>query len=668
MKLLRAAFRVVPLSAICLLGIVSACRDEVGRAANKQLIVLGFDGFDPRLAQRMLDEGRLPNFARLAAAGGFQPLGTATPPHSPVAWSSIITGTDPGRHGIFDWIHRDPETYAPYMCISKTTTGSGLRLPWGRYEIPVWGGDEVVNLRFGVPFWDYLTRSDVSAHVYRIPANYPPNEPEGPGDFLALTDMGTPDLRGTQGEFSFYTSGPFSASKSIAGGKVYRIRNRDVVRAKFYGPPDFLLDADAEDAGKPVEADFVIYRDPEKSTAVIEWDSTSVVLAEGEWSDWHTVDFQMGPGLGEARLQSMTGAIRLYLKKVHPYLELYVSPFQLDPLAGQAPISVPADFAAEVAEKVGRYYTQGLPEDTKALSGEIFTRDEFLQQAKLVHLERLKLLDLALDRYQSGFLFFYVGRTDQVAHMFWGAMLDEHPAITPEMHERYKGVMMDVYEEADGIVGKVMERFPQATLLCISDHGFTSFTRGFNLNTWLAENGYATLRSENRSTPLNFVWKNTRAYAIGLNGLYINVRGRERDGIVPAGDKQGLMDEIAAKLREVRDPDNGQQVIKEVYQSEAIYSPDHIDIGPDMVVGYAMGYRSSWATALGGAPRGLVEDNTEAWCGDHCVATDLVPGVVFSNKPIRRPNPTLEDIAPTVLDEFGIDIPPQMNGGSLFKP
>ena len=174
--------------------VLPGCEDADSSSRGKQVIMLGFDGLDPKLCRRLLDEGRMPNFARLAAQGSFLPLGTSTPPHSPVAWASIITGADPGEHGIFDWIHRNPADYMPYLCTTRTTTGSGLNVPLGNWVFPLTGGGEVINLRFGTPFWEYLTRDGVNAHVYRIPANYPPQESPGPGEFLTLTDMGTPDL------------------------------------------------------------------------------------------------------------------------------------------------------------------------------------------------------------------------------------------------------------------------------------------------------------------------------------------------------------------------------------------------------------------------------------------------------------------------------------------
>jgi predicted AlkP superfamily phosphohydrolase/phosphomutase len=639
---------------------------------EKKLIVLGFDGLDPKLCEQMMDEGRMPTLAKLRDAGGYRPLGTATPPQSPVAWSSLITGTNPGHHGIFDFIHRNPKDYMPYESTAKTEEG-GWPIYLGKYAFQL-KGSKVVNLRYGKPFWEYLTEAGVPAQVYRMPANYPPQESEG-AHFCCLSDMGTPDIRGSNGEFSYYTDGPFNFRKRMGGGKAYQVRFKDeVARTAFHGPRDSLLKpeiVDGKEQPQPrAESPLTIYRDPADPTVRLVWDDQQALLAEGEWSDWYPVVFRLGPQLGAGGYEvgSTAQAIcRFYLKQVRPVFELYVTPLNIDPLHPMLPISQPKDFVTDVAQDIGRHYTQGLPEDTKALTHKILDRDEFLQQAEIVLSERLKMLDYALEHYEGGVLFFYFGSTDQIAHMFWGARYADHPALTDQEHREYEHVIEDLYERTDTVVAKVVKRFPEATVLVMSDHGFETFTRQFNLNTWLMENGYAKPAYPTMyDLPINFSWSRTRAYALGINGLYINVEGRERSGIVPPEQKQGLMDEIAAKLLEYRDPQTGQQVIKEVYQSDRIYSGPNVPLGPDMQIGYARTFRGSWDTALGQISRQIMEDNTDAWCADHCIATDLVPGVLFSTRPVALADPTLEDIAPTILTEFGVTVPERMQGRNVF--
>jgi len=662
------------LGAVALLIAVAAlpsCRQPDAERNAQRLIMLGFDGLDPKLCRTLMDEGLLPNFEKLAAQGGFEPLQTSTPPQSPVAWSTIITGTNPGTHGIFDFIHRDPETYFPDFSTSQIKEG-GWPIAVGRWKFLL-AANEVINLRKGEPFWDGLVRAGVDTSIYRIPANYPPNNPEGPGTFRTLTDMGTPDLLGQMGKCFFYTTGAFDGPSNFGGGEVHRLEVRplggDAARGTFYGPPDSFLNPDVvgkTKASRPLEVPFTLLRNRENNTALIEWQDRRVVLRAGEWSDWQQVEFAMGPVVGGT---TASGAFRVYLRRVMPSIELYVSPIQIDPLAPSLPVSVPTEFSAEVAEVIGPYFTQGLPEDTQALRYDVLTRDEFLQQAELIYQERLRLLDFALDRYTGGFLFFYFGSTDQIGHMFWSAMEEDHPALTDEEAAKYRNVMRDLYIEVDAVVGKVMERYPDVTLLCVSDHGFANFARGLNLNTWLVENGYTVLHpnARDRSTFACIDFTRSRAYGMGINGLYINLKGRERDGIVDPADKQALMDEICVKLPQLVDPKTGRNPVLEVYQSDKIYYGDQIARGPDMQIGYALGYRGSWSTALGGAPDELIEDNTEAWCGDHCIATHLVPGIIFSSKPLKLEKPTLEDLAPTILRYFKVDPPPAMRGGNVFE-
>ena len=663
-----------------LLPLTPGCNDD--RSEGRQLIVLGFDGLDPKLCREMMNQGRLPNIARLRDAGGFKPLGTSTPPQSPVAWCTLTTGTNPGMHGIFDFIHRKPETYLPYSATAETRKVEKWYdcllpeyIPFGRYRFEL-AGSEVVNLRQGRPFWEYLTEGGIPTRVYRMPANYPPTPSKG-AEFACLSDMGTPDIQGTTGTFTYFTDDPFRRKFSGGGGELIQITFiNEKAEVAFHGPPDSLLKPETDAKGrpkspKPVETPLTIYRDPTEPTVRLVWEDQEVVLAEGEWTDWHPVEFKLGPRwpFTDSPILPTTKSIgRFYLKQVRPVFQLYVSPLNIDPLNPSLPISQPEDFASEVAQAVGRYYTQGLPEDTKALTHGVLTRDEFLQQADLILAERLKLLDYALDHFDRGFMFFYFGSTDMIAHMFWGARDPDNPALTDEQKRQYLKTMDALYERMDVVISKVTNRFPEATIILLSDHGFDTFNRQFNPNNWLLDNGYAVKGNPKlpAGTPLNFDFRRTRAYAMGINGLYINLQGREKNGIVPLAQKQILLDEIAAKLLEYRDPKTGEQVIKEVYQAHRVYSGPQIVIGPDIQIGYNHRFRGSWTAALGACDEETMSDNTDAWNADHCIATDLVPGVIFANRPLPLEDPTLEDIAPTILTWFGLEVPPQMKGRSVF--
>ena len=635
------------------------------KSQGKRVIVVGFDGMDPKLTQEMMTDGRLPNFSRLWERGGFSPLQTSIPPQSPVAWSTLISGLNPGGHGIFDFIHRDPAPPGdqPIRLYASNAEGTPDRWKVGLfgYTIPIRPGEQRL-LRHGKPFWEYLTEAGIPARVFRMPANYPALDSRG-AEFYCLTDMGTPDLKDSQGgTFTYYTSDPRERGKSISGGGEIRAVyfNNGVVNTAFSGPTNAYRTDPKEQ--KPVEVPLTIWRDPENPVVRIAWQEQVVVLQQGEWSDWYPVDFELIPYWATVKAEC-----RFFVKEVQPYLKLYVTPFNFDPLDKAAPVSMPVGFAADVAEVTGRYYTQGLPESTKGLTHGILTRPEFLDQAELVYEERMRLLDYALERYPSGLLFFYYGGTDLIGHMFWGARTPNHPALTAEEQERYAHEMERVYADADRALGKILDRCPDATILVVSDHGFDTFTRGFNLNTWLADNGYLKRKyPTNYGVPLNIDFTASRAYGMGINGLYLNLQEREKSGIVKPAEKRALLNEIRDKLLAVVDPQTGDRVIKEVYTCEQVYSGPYVNIGPDLQIGYNRSYRGSWDTVLGGAPKDVVVDNTDAWCADHCIAADLVPGILLANRPIRAPQPGLLDIAPTVLGEFGVSIPQTMEGRSVF--
>jgi len=614
------------------------------------MIVLGIDGMDYELTRRLLDEGRLPNLARLAAAGGFQPLGTSIPPQSPVAWSNFITGLDPGGHGIYDFIHRDPQTMQPYLS-TTSTAAPGRTLEVGRWSIPLTAGS-VELLRHGTPFWQVLEEHGIPATIVRMPANFPPSG----AAYRELSGMGTPDIRGDPGNYSFYTTQPQRVTgRTEARIERVRVRN-NVVLATLIGPPNPLL-IEPED----LERDFTVYIDADNPVAKIVVGNAELILREGEWSDWVPIDFEMIPWV-----QSLPAEVRFFLRQVRPEFELYASPINIDPMVPAMPVSTPAGFAAELAEATGRFYTQGMPEDTNALNDGAFSRADFMAQAAIAHAEIRRQYDWVLDGFAGGFLFYYFGNVDQVSHMMWRAMDPEHSAYDPVEDPPFADAVIDRYLEVDEVVGATLERLPaDATLVVMSDHGFTSWRRSMNLNTWLLENGYITLVNPRRRTGYtwfgNVDWSRTRAYAAGLNGLYINVSGREAHGVVAAAERQALIGEIRDKLLEFVDPATGQPAITKVYVRDEVFADGgQLGIGPDLIVGFAKGTRGANDSALGELSEEIVFDNEQAWSGDHLMDHETVPGVLFTSRPLGRAVTSLQDLAAALLAELGIEgFPPE---------
>ena len=288
--------------------------------------------------------------------------------------------------------------------------------------------------------------------------------------------------------------------------------------------------------------------------------------------------------------------------------------------------------------------------------------------------ERFRLLDYALEHFEDGLLFFYFSSSDLQAHMFWWDSDEPHPVRTPEEARKYQGVVEDVYVKMDEALGRCMEVLgDEATIIVMSDHGFCNFQRGFGLNTWLRDEGYLVVTKTPNSKREGYMlnsqekWLRTRAYGLGLNGLYVNLQGREKYGVVTATERDALLEEISQKLLAFRDPENGRQVIERVYRTDRCYSGPEAVNAPDLIIGYARDYRASWNTCLGDCEKAVVINNTSPWSADHCIAHNQVPGILLSNRKIVADGPALIDLAPTVLEAFGIPRPAHMTGRSIFK-
>jgi predicted AlkP superfamily phosphohydrolase/phosphomutase len=617
---------------------------------RRKLIILGVDGMDAKLTRLYLDEGRLPNLARLARSGSFLPLATVDPPQSPVAWSSFITGLDSTGHGIFDFVHRDPSGPEPYLSTSRTREPRELAV--GDLVLPL-GAPEITLLRHGPAFWQVLESYGVPASVIKIPANFPPAPSQRN---VSTSDMGTPDLLGTYGTFQVITSDPRIDQGSMKGGLVHRAlrSGANEYKSALTGPPSPF-----SRHKKPLELPVEVHVDAAARTLVVTLGETPVVLREGEWSSWTPVAFDPGFFAKDAR-----GIVRIYAKTLVPELMLYVSPVNVDPLAPIVPLSSPPGYASQQARAVGRFFTQGLAEDTKALAAGALSDEEFVAQSLLVFDERKKLLEQALDEYQGGLLFFYVSSLDLISHMFWRALEPDAKADDA----RYANVIPDMYERVDALVGRVLERAgPDATVVVMSDHGFTSYRYKVNLNTWLAQNGYLSRRpGPQAGQPMAQIdWENTQAYALGLNQIFINQAGREAKGIVPLAERAALIVRLRRELEAWRHDETGVQVVT---QTAAPDAGDFSDRAPDLLVGFNAGYRNSDESALCELSERSIERNLGKWSGDHCIDPRHVPGVLVSSRPVARPDVSLLDFAPTILRYFGIEPSPGVRGRSFFKP
>lgn len=628
-------------------------------AGERRVLVLGVDGMDHRLTERWIAEGRLPNLAKLAGQGTFVSLATSNPPQSPVAWSDFITGAGPGVHGIADFIHRDPATMMPVFSMSRVAAAK-QQLSLGSLTIPL-GGTSMLSLRQGTPFWDAFCERNVPAVFIRLPANFPPSS-RCPC-VSCLSGMGTPDILGGYGTFTFFSSDPAVTSRDVSGGRIRPVTiGNGHARATLDGPAnDYRSDRAA--ASIPVD----VYTDSESGAAVIEIGRRSVLLEVGEWSGWIPVAFPLLPPVSEAK-----GMVRLYLKGVEPHLELYVSPINLDPREPALPISSPAVFSQQLARRVGPFYTEGMPEETAGLSAGVLTDEQFLEQAEIVLKESEAAFRDSLTDYDAGFRFVYFSSVDQVSHMMWRQFEPDAPTHNGELAESVPNVIGDLYGRIDGLVGEATRALdrPDDVLIVMSDHGFTSFRRQVELNQWLRREGFLSVDAGaalSHATLADVDWSRTRAYNLGLNSIYLNLAGREREGIVPAAEADAVCKEIMDRLLLLRDPASGEPVVSACWRGKDIYTGPQVEHLPDIVVGFRPPARISWKSSLGEIPTGaVVIDNLDKWSGDHCVDPGFVPGVLFSNIALPGASPSLQDLAPTILGLYRLTPPRDMVGRSLL--
>ena len=644
--------------AIALIGLLSwGCRSG---PPPGRLLVLGIDGMDPQILRTLMAEGRMPHFAALRRRGGFAPLQTSAPAQSPVAWSSFITGLDPQDHGIFDFVHRDPASLTPFLSTTRRGESGQLKLQ-----------------REGRPFWEILVERGIPTTIFKVPANFPPARPAGsfgnlpffcPCDARVFSGMGTPDILGTYGTFTYYTEGPYTVPAHLEGGGTSLVAGGElaVPGGKIIGVQLKNSWAQLPIHGPTVQTHFAIYLDRQHRTAEIVLGHRRLVLQSGEWSPWIAIDYGRKP----YSLERLQGIARFYLRAAAPALQLYLTPVNIHPGNPAMPISTPLEAAEALHQALGPHYTQGMPDDTKALEAGVFDYGEFLRQDALALKERRRQLRYELGRFAAGVLFFYIHSLDQVCHVLWRAWAPDHPGHQAEFAP-YQRAIVDQYVAMDDLLGEAVEMLgAEADIIVLSDHGFAAYERSFNLNSWLAQEGYLALASQvslDQAHILNeghMRWEQTRAYGLGLNALYLNIRGREQRGIVRPEARESLLGELSQNLLALRDPADGRQVVKKVYRPGPRADPD---LAPDLIIGYARGYRASGATAIGQLASAVLQDNLSPWSGDHCMAAEEVPGVLLSNKPLKPIPHHLRDIPVSILAHYGLARPAAMAGHSIWE-
>jgi len=628
-------------------------RHAFARSRVKKFVILGLDGMDAGLTQKFLDQGKLPNLSKLREQGCFKPLATTIPSMSPVAWSSFQTGVNPGKHNVFDFLTRDKRTYLPELG-SVDIREPRQKINIGKYKFAI-GKPDIRMLRKGKPFWKTLGENGIFSSVIRVPITFPPEKFHG----VELSAMPVPDIRGTQGTFSFYTTQNQGGDVEHTGGEQHHVtRNGDTIEAMLIGPEN------------PIRQDTSILKCPfmvniiDDKSAEIKINGSNYKLEKDVYTEWIKINFKAGLGI------KVRGICKFLLQSVEPEFKLYVTPINIDPEKPVMPISHPNIFSTYICKRQGDFATLGLAEDTWALNEKILSNDDFIQQCICMDEEREKMFFDSLDKVKRGLCVCVFDGTDRIQHTFWRDIDDEHPARR-EYEQEQNNVIEELYQRMDTLVGRAWDecKDKDTVFMVISDHGFNSFRYGVDLNRWLEENGYLKVKDGQRGKKhLSAIdWSETRAFAIGLAGIYLNLKGREANGIVEPGDEAAVLrEEIAENLVKLKHKNKSEKsAIKNVYNAQKVFNGPYKDEAPDLIVGYNQGYRASWETAVGQVTEQIFHDNIKAWSGDHCIDPTLVPGVLFCNRSIDAENPRLMDIAPTVLEMFGVSVPKYIDGKPL---
>ncbi len=605
----------------------------------KKVLVIGIDGMDPKIASKLMAEGKLPNFKRLADTGTFVNLNTSYPPHSPVAWTSIATGKNPGKHNIFDFIRRNPMNYMPELSILDNSKGD--------YEFLIKAD----------PFWRITSSKGIPTTVIRWPLSFPPERIKG----NMLSGLGVPDIKGFLSGYTYYTSKNVEKPSKDSNKVIHVTINNGLIETKIYGPRT-RREGNIVEIGLPVRIRI------NNNSIVLTINGKDYNVSVNSWSDWIRVKFKIDT------FKSVYGTFKAYLKNINPF-ELYLTTIQIDPENPVVDISFPAQYSRELASRIGLYYTLGMPEETSGYVDGVLDDKAFLEQIADIEEERDRMFWNEFEKFRKldkALFAFVYDSSDRLQHVMWEEKILEDNSEDLSLNKS----VIEYFIKKDKFIGSVMDELDNNTLLIIvSDHGFTSFERAVSINTWLVKNGFMQLTknlsqlNENDSGELfKYVdWKKTKAYSLGFNSIYINLKGRESEGIVDESEYDELINEIIEKLENLTDEETGKRPINKAYRRDEIYTGPYVGNAPDIVIGFNPGYRMSWQTAVGGLTRYALFKNTKKWDGDHLVDPKFVPGVLFSNVKINKKSALQLDIAPTILDALNIEIPSEIDGKSLLR-
>ncbi|HEY5983987.1 MAG TPA: alkaline phosphatase family protein [Anaerolineales bacterium] len=567
-------------------------------------IIVGFDSFDPGVFESLHEAGKMPNLSRFVEQGGYSPLEVCSPPQTEVSWTSIATGVDPGSHGVFDFVHRDPQTYIPYVSLLPTK-------------------QTVVGEQFLPPYTTKTLFHEAAEMGYPAtalwwPALFPAR-PELP--VATIPGLGTPDIRGQLGVGTFVTTEarPMKKTKLIA----LRSSGKGRFEADLEGP-----NVKAKEGMRPALLPLVLELMDAKSAALTIGDQ-KLTLQLGMWSPVFELKFKAGFAF------TVHAVTQVILTEINERVSLYFVPLQIHPLHALWHYATPPGMVKDAWKVSGGYLTLGWPQDTNALEDGCISDEQFISLCDSIFSSRKRIFYHQLDGFKEGVLAGIFDCLDRVQHMFTRSN---------------SNVVHDWYMRLDAFVGELQQHIAKLgledhRLLILSDHGFKTFEHKVHLNHWLTGNGYMALKSHSQAPELKDVnWAETRAYALGLNSMYLNVANREGQGIVTPEQIEPLLDELKTRLLNWK-TDDGKQIFSRVLLKHEAFTGPYARFGPDLVMGYAPGFRASSETGLGKSAATSLEPNRDHWGADHCIDSEKVPGVLFANRDIKNmPGLSFRDI------------------------
>lgn len=598
-------------------------------------LIIGLDAFDPSVVERLFEAGKLPRLQQFVQKNGYSRFTVSNPPQSEISWTSIATGLNPGGHGMFDFVHRDPASYALNVSLlptKKSVLGTSFTYPHNAPTI----FNQAVNEGFPakVLWWPATFPAHLESPVQNIPG------------------LGVPDILGRLGVGSAYVLDPAEYHGRELKTPVEPLKT--LGKGRYAG----FLKGPAQQKGSQYQEttlEFQLEMIDEQS-ARLSIGKQVYTLTKGKWSPIIEIVFKMG------FLSSLQAITRVMLREGESKPSLYFLPLQIHPLHSPWPYATPPDFVRNTWNSCGSFLSLGWPQDTTGLEEGWISDDQFLQLCDDIFSTRRNIFLYHLKSFDEGLFANVFDSLDRIQHMFWRT----RPDVVAAWYEKF--------DEVVGLAAQLVESkgWRDLRTLVVSDHGFAPFEYKVNLDRWLLEQGYLKLKpGEQRQSLSSADWSQSRAYAVGLNSLYLNLQGRESQGSVSPDQREGLSEELRTRLLTLKGPD-GRQVFQKICLQKEAFDGALSEYGPDLVVGYTSGYRASQSTGLGSWDNSLFEANTDHWNGDHCISPDEVPGVLFCSQGLSNfPHPSYRDIPALTIgknvESSGVIKPPPTAGNEDQK-